>query len=100
MSEERFIQYVGDYRIHDSRVKEIRCDKNDVTVILISEDDETIIVNFSGVKSISSNKSEGMILYAISEMKESSPLRRFVFVNDDDEGEASLEIIAEECIVQ
>lgn len=41
-----------------------------------------------------------MILYSITEMKESFPLRRFVFVNDDDEGESSLEIIAHDCIIQ
>lgn len=39
MSEERFIQYIGDYRVHDSRVKEIIYDKDDARVFLTSEND-------------------------------------------------------------
>ncbi|MHC1683091.1 MAG: hypothetical protein AB6733_09110 [Clostridiaceae bacterium] len=100
MSDEVFIQYIGDYRIHDSRVKEITHVKDDVKVFLISEDGEIIIASFSGVKSIISNKPEGMILYSITEMKEEFPFRRFVFVNDDDEGESSLEVVADDCIIQ
>ncbi|MCY6372200.1 hypothetical protein [Clostridium ganghwense] len=100
MHEESFVRYIGDYRVHDSRIKAIESDQNTLQVSLRSEDNEIIIVKFVGVKSVSSNRPEGMILYSISEMKEQSPFRKFVFVNWNDDDDASLEIISQDCIIQ
>jgi len=41
-----------------------------------------------------------MILYSISEMEEQPPFRKFVFVNYDEEDDSSLEIVAQDCIIQ
>ena len=98
--EEILIGYIGDYRVHDSKIKEIESDENILQVSLKSEEDEIVVVKFLGAKSISSNRPEGMILYAICEMKEQSPFRKFVFVNTDEEDDAFLEIIAQDCIIQ
>ncbi len=100
MDDENFVGYIGDYRVHDSRIKAIESDENTLQVSLISEDNEIIIVKFVGIKSVRSNRPEGMILYSISEMEEQSPFRKFVFVNWDEEDDASLEIIAHDCILQ
>lgn len=99
MDDENFVGYIGDYRVHDSRIKAIESDENTLQVSLISEDNEIIIVKFVGIKSVRSNRPEGMILYSISEMEEQSPFRKFVFVNWDEEDDASLEIIAHDCIL-
>lgn len=99
MCEESFVGYIGDYRVHDSRVKEINSYEDILQVSLISEDTDMIIVKFLGVKSVRSNRPKGMILYSISEMKESPPFRKFVFVNWDEDDDASLEVIAQDCII-
>ncbi|WP_159882787.1 hypothetical protein [Paenibacillus puerhi] len=54
-----------------------------------------MVVRFYGVKTIHSNRPIGMMLYAISEMKESQTLRRFIFGNWDERDDASFEIVAE-----
>lgn len=100
MNDENFIGYIGDYRIHDSKIKTIEPDKNNIQVSLISEDNEIIRVKFVEVKLVKSNNAEGMILYSISEMKEQLPFRKFVFVNWDEEDDSSLEIVAQDCIIQ
>jgi hypothetical protein len=51
-------------------------------------------IGFSGVASITEDRAEGMMLYALAEMKAHPPLRRFVFTNWDDEGDARLELVA------
>lgn len=100
MNNEKFIGYIGDYKIHDSKIKAIESDKDNIQVSLISEDNEIIRVKFVEVKSVKSNNAEGMILYSISEMEEQLLFRRFVFVNWDEEDESSLEIVAQACIIQ
>ncbi|MEG1798391.1 MAG: hypothetical protein RR262_18095 [Clostridium sp.] len=100
MNDGDFVRYIGDYRIHDSRIKTIESDKTNTQVSLISEDKEIIIVKFIEVKSVSYNNAEGMIIYSISEMKEQMPFRKFVFVNWDEEDHSSLEIVAQDCIIQ
>lgn len=100
MNNENFIRYVGDYRIHDSKIKAIESDKDSIQVSLISADNEIIKVKFVEVKSVHSNNAESMILYSISEMEEQPPFRKFVFVNWDEEDDSSLEIVAQDCLIQ
>lgn len=100
MNNEKFIGYIGDYKIHDSKIKAIESNKDSIQVSLISEDNEIIRIKFVEVKSVKSNNAEGMILYSISEMEEQLPFRRFVFVNWDEEDDSLLEIVAQDCIIQ
>ena len=51
-------------------------------------------IGFSGVASITQHRAVGMMLYALAEMSADPPLRRFVFTNWDDEGDARLELVA------
>ncbi len=100
MNDENFIGYIGDYRIHDSKIKAIKTNKDNIQVSLVSGDKEIIQVKFIEVKSVKSNNAEGMILYSISEMKEQLPFRKFIFVHWDEEDVSALEIVAQDCIVQ
>jgi hypothetical protein len=100
MDNENFIRYIGDYRIHDSRLKAIEVIEDNIQVSLIGEDKEIIIIKFVEVKSVKSNNAKGMILYSISEMEEQLPFRKFVFVSWDEEDDSSLEIVAQDCIIQ
>jgi hypothetical protein len=99
MQEGSFVRFIGDYRLHDSRIKEIKSTEDIVQVSIISEGNEIITVKFVGVKSINANRPEGMIIYSISEMVWQSPYRKFVFANWNEEDDASIEIVAKDCII-
>jgi hypothetical protein len=100
MHGEIFIGYIGDYRIHDSKIGEVESFGDTIQVSLITEDKETVKVKFVEVKSVVSNRPEGMILYSISEMEEQLPFRKFVFANWDEEDDAYLEIVAKDLLIQ
>jgi hypothetical protein len=53
-------------------------------------------LGFSAVASLAQHRAEGMVLYAVVEMKADPPLRRFVFTNWDDGDDARLELVARE----
>jgi hypothetical protein len=96
MQSSDFIGYVGNYKVHDSKVEEIISSGNDVTVLLKSQEKEIISVKFSNVQQVIEERPVGMILYAICEMKDIAPCRKFVFANTDEEDEASLIVVAYE----
>lgn len=96
MKNGEFIQYIGNYRVHDGVIKKIVQENDKVKVIMESMDKEEISIEFYSVKSIESFNAEGMMLYSISEMKTCDPFREFYFVNWDEEREEYLEIIAKE----
>ena len=94
MDESKFIRYVGDYRIHDSKITLVRWDGNHLDVQLNSPDGETLFTSFKNVKSIKSNKPIGMMIYALSEMEDTVPYRKFIFANWDEDDDSILEIVA------
>lgn len=95
MDNNSFARYIGDYKIHDSRIEKIINNGSEVTVLLKSEE-ETINIRFLGVHKVIEKSAEGMILYAICEMKGNEQYRKFVFANTDEEDDASLEVFAHE----
>lgn len=44
MDEDEFIEYIGDYKVHDSRIKTIELAGDTIQISLKSEDDEKISV--------------------------------------------------------
>jgi hypothetical protein len=52
-------------------------------------------VEFYGVKAMQSNRPEGMMLYALTEMRTQTSARRFVFSNWEYDDDASLSVQAE-----
>jgi hypothetical protein len=95
-----FISYIGNYKMHDSRVEKVINGGNEVRVLLKSQEEENITVRFLGVQELVEKSAEGMILYAICEMKENKPYRKFVFANTDEEDEALLEVIAHKYYIE
>ena len=59
-----------------------------------SHDGHSFALEFPVVAGIHAVGPEGVMLYALAEMRTRPPLRRFVFVNWDEEDEAALEIVA------
>lgn len=100
MENSDFIGYIGNYKIHDSKIEKVINNGNEIEVLLKSQEEETINVRFSGVHQVIGKTAEGMILYAICEMKENGPYRKFVFVNTDEEDEVSLEVFAHEYYIE
>lgn len=97
MSASEFIAYVGPANIHDSTVVSVVRQGDSARVALRTLDGQSLSVTFHGVASLESQQSEGMFVYALSELTSPKPsLRRFVFANSDEDSTASLEILAED----
>ena len=92
MSTEQFVAYVGDPQIHDGRVTAVRESAGALVVEIRSAEGDTIIIKFSGVIEVRSNRPVGMLLYSLSELEAPRPGRLFVFVNWDDDDDAFLEV--------
>ena len=91
-----FIGYIGSPEIHDGSVLGVEHDGDWTRVVIRSEKGYQFALEFLGVESVESNQPEGMIVYALCEMKADAPLRSFVFTNWDEDDDASLEILARE----
>ena len=91
-----FLRYVGDPDIHDGVIIKVDHHENEASVLIKGFSGKMLTVAFFGLKSIKSNKPEGMILYSLSEMRCDKQHRHFVFTNTEDEDDAYLEIVAEE----
>jgi hypothetical protein len=101
MSDSEFVAYVGIPDIHDGVVLRASVEEREKKAEVIIKGDsgcEHAIV-FEGVAEVKMNAPEGMVLYALSEMRTTPPLRRFEFVNsnDDDENDTrSLSVVAKD----
>jgi hypothetical protein len=95
MSNEEFIGYLGDPDFHDGHVVTVSHEGDTTCVRLRGASGREFVVEFCGVRAMRSKQPEGMMIYALSEMRAPSPLRLFVFANWDEEDESFLEIEAE-----
>ena len=95
VSSPEFVAYVGPRDIHDSTIVGVERASGTVTVRLRALNGRQFSLEFLGVASVSAQEPENMFLYALSEMRHSPPLRRFLFANSDEDSAASLEIVAE-----
>lgn len=90
-----FVGYVGGPQLHDASVVRLDSDGKDIHVLIKSLDGGMFRISFLGVQEVSSNRPEGMMLYALAEIKASEgSLRRFSFVNWNENDDARLELIA------
>jgi hypothetical protein len=69
-------------------------DGSDVRVEVAGASGRRYELVFMGVESLAAQQAEGMRVYALSEMRENPPVRRFVFANWDEEDDAALEVQA------
>jgi len=95
MPDNSFIAYVAPSDLHDGRINKVTPLGDTVTVEVAGESGRSISLVFRGVTDVQAVEPVGMILYALSEMRTTPPLRRFVFINWDEESSARLEILAE-----
>lgn len=100
MEDSPFIGYVGDPDFHDGSVLTVKQVGDSLQVRVRGASGKFYVVEFGGVSAVRSNKPEGMVLYALSELRMQPPQRRFVFANWDEQDEASLEIDAESFTVR
>ncbi|HMA38270.1 MAG TPA: hypothetical protein VKY74_27735 [Chloroflexia bacterium] len=94
MPGDKLVAYLGPANIHDGVVVAMQRQNGLMQVTIRGVDGQEIIIEFSGVESVTAHRAEGMMVYALAEMASPPPARRFVFVNWDDEDEARLEIAA------
>ncbi|MGA9670590.1 MAG: hypothetical protein WBQ94_15370 [Terracidiphilus sp.] len=94
MSDAEFIAYVGIPDIHDGTILRVSFEGGAAEVTLEGYSGREHVVLFDGVDGVEMNEPEGMLLYSLSEMRATSPLRRFVFTNNDEDDKKSLSILA------
>jgi len=95
MRDPSFVGYVKDADYHDATILSVERMADVVLVRVCGYDEKIFISEFSGVRAVRATRPDGMLLYALSEMRGQPPLRRFVFVNWHEDDDASLEIDAE-----
>lgn len=99
MADPSFIGYVGDADFHDGAVVAVEQQHGIARVRVRGASGKVFVVDFGGVRAVRANQPEGMVLYALSELRGEPPLRRFAFANWDDDSPAYLEVDAESIAV-
>ena len=94
MNNHPFIRYWNSDDVHDGRIRRIEEGTDRLRVFIDTYDRRLVVFEFTGVREVKSNRAEGMLLYALTELGESAPLRRFSFGNWDEEDDAYLELVA------
>lgn len=93
MSEE-FVGYRGGHEVHDAKIVSVEHDGDVARIVVEAVDGQRIMFEFSGVAALTQIRTEGMVLYGLSEFEAAAPLHRFVFANWDDDDDARLEVLA------
>lgn len=105
MSEEKFIGYIQEPDVHDGVIVKATYksgflrsvfDKRVVLVVVLTDEKRLFVIRFGRVRSASIINVDGMILYSLSEMYATPPLRKFVFVDWEDESNRRCEVVARE----
>lgn len=94
MPDTTFIAYVGDPDFHDGSILTVDQDGGTVSVRVRGASGRVFVVEFTGVGAVKTNCPEGMLLYALTEVRTEPPMRRFVFANWDYDSKAQLEVDA------
>jgi hypothetical protein len=96
MEENEFVGYVGNPDLHDAHVKSVLRSGSSAEVRLETQNGRELRICFSDVRSLVAEQPEGMMIYALTELKADPPYRRFVFTNWDEEDTRSLEVLAKD----
>lgn len=95
-----FVGYIGDADFHDGTVVAVEQQDGVARVRVRGASGKLFVVVFGGVREVRKSCPEGMVLYALCEIRCESPLRRFIFANWDDDSPACLEVEAETIAVR
>lgn len=88
------LKYIGPQYFHDASIVRIDRSEQDLDVILKVEGNCNFRIRFFNVQQVQSNRPEGMVLYAVAELRASKPGRCFSFINWHEKDDAGLEITA------
>ncbi len=95
------INYVGPPELHCAHVVGIDRAGDRATVRVVDADGRQVALEFGGVADIAAVRPEGMLLHGLAELRPGEldrrdALRHFVFANEEEWDDASLEIAARE----
>ena len=97
---DEFLAYVGPAHLHDGTVLAVEHCGADATVHVRGVDAREYRLLFRGVCAIRAHRAEGMMLYAVAELRSQGLARRFVFSNWDESDDVRLEIEAHDMHVE
>jgi|SRR6476660_9781316 len=100
MNDEGFIGYVGIADLHDAVVLRVSVQDKKAEVAVRGYSGREHVIVFEGVDQVEQNAPEGMLLYSLSEMRTQPPLRKFVFVNSQENHPAFLSVLAKDCRIR
>jgi hypothetical protein len=89
-----FVGYVGIPDLHDGIVLRVSFEGKTAEVVVEGYSGREHVIRLQGVDAVEMNAPEGMLLYSLSEMRGSPPLRRFVFANNEEDHPGFLTILA------
>ena len=72
---------IGDADFHDGSILAVKHEGSTARVRVLGASGKVFIVDFGGVRAVRAKQAEGMVLYALSELRGEPPLRRFAFAN-------------------
>jgi hypothetical protein len=100
MNDTGFIGYVGSPAVHDGILLRVCVEGDSVEVVIQGYGGQEHVVLFEGVDSVEMKAPEGMVLYSISEMRATPPLRKFVFIKSEEDHPGCLSVWAKDfCIL-
>ena len=99
MSEE-FLAYLGPSDLHDGTILDVERRAGEARVLVRGASGREYVVRFAGVTGLEAHRPEGMLLYALVELRSAGPKRRFAFGNWDEADDARLEVEAREVHVE
>jgi hypothetical protein len=89
-----FVGYVGLPDFHAGVVLRVSLEGRTAEVVVEGYSGREHVALFEGVQAVEMNQPEGMLLYSVSEMQASPPLRKFVFANNEEDHPGYLSILA------
>src|SRR5919199_6968988 len=95
------ITYVGPAELRSGHVLAVEYTGDRATVRVRGADGRDVALKFRGVADFSAVRPEGMLLHGLAELRpaeatEEDTVRRFIFANEEEWDDASLEIAAQE----
>jgi hypothetical protein len=90
MKSAEFVGYVGVSDLHDGIVLRVSVEVKTAEVVVDGFSGRQHVIRFEGLEVVEVNQPEGMLLCSLSEIRTVSPLRKFVFTNNDEDHPSSL----------
>jgi hypothetical protein len=100
MPDPSFVRYVGDPDFHDGSIISVEEEGDAVHIRLRGASGSIYNIKFSGVREVRTKHPEGMLIYALCELRCDPPLRRYAFAKWDEDEIGLLEVDAESISVR